>query len=312
MKAKNYRAAYAAAVTAASAVVSLILPPSITLIVYGVASGTSIGDLFLAGVVPAFLYTVFMMVTVRATVKSRGYEATPNRPIVEPTKPRGEAARELWRAFYKAIPALGLPVLILVGIRFGFFTPTEAAAVALFYALFCGLVVYKEFKLDAFYASLVSSVRLVGLIMLVIAAAQLYSWALTSERIPQEFSQSVFAVTENSIVLLLLINVILLIVGMFIEANAAIIIMTPILLPLATDLGMDPVQLGILITVNLGVGLITPPVGLAIMLAGEIAETSFVQAAKAAVPFLLAAIGFVLIITFIPEVSLWLPSLIEH
>ena len=310
MKAKNYRAAYAAAVTAASAVISPILPPSITLIVYGVASGTSIGDLFMAGVVPAVLYTVLLMIAVRVTVKKRGYVGAPQLRtnaggVQETTK------TPVWPAFYKAIPALGLPLLILVGIRMGFFTPTEAAAVALFYALFCGIAVYREFRWSAFFQSLVSSARLVGLIMLVIAAAQLYSYALTSERIPQGIAESVFSITSNPVVLLLIMNVLLLIVGMFIEANAAIIIMTPILLPLGAALGIDPVHLGIMVTINLGVGLITPPVGLCVMLAGEIAGVSYMQAVKDTIPFLLAAIALILAVTFVPQVSLWLPNLTQ-
>ena len=320
MKAKNYRAAYAAAVTAASAVISPILPPSITLIVYGVASGTSIGDLFIAGIGPALLYTAFLMIAVRMTVKKRGY-ATPLLSRKGPgaavasnvaAQPRNDSPNgRLWPAFYQAIPALGLPVLILVGIRMGYFTPTEAAAVALFYALFCGIVVYREFRLPAFYQSLVSSARLVGLIMLVIAAAQLYSYALTSKRIPQGIAQSVFEITSNPVVLLLILNLLLLIVGMFIEANAAIIIMTPILLPLGAELGIDPVHLGIMVTINLGVGLITPPVGLCVMLAGEIAGVSYMQAIKDTVPFLVAAVVLILSVTFIPEISLWLPNLTQ-
>lgn len=310
MRARNYRAAYAAAVTAASAVISPILPPSITLIVYGVASGTSIGDLFIAGIVPALLYTLFLMLVVRATVKKRGFVSPPAAGAAHGPQPdRHQASGTVWTAFYKAIPALGLPVLILVGIRMGLFTPTEAAAVAFFYALFCGIVVYREFNLRAFYDSLVGSARLVGLIMLVIAAAQLYSYALTSKRIPQEFAQSVFEVTSNPIVLLLLLNLLLVLVGMFIEANAAIIIMTPILLPLGTELGLDPVHLGIMVTLNLGVGLITPPVGLCVMLAGEIAETTFVQTVRAAVPFIMAAFTLVLLVTFVPAISTWLPNL---
>lgn len=313
MKARNYRAAFSAAVTAASPVVAPVMPPSITLIVYGVVSGTSIGQLFFAGIVPAVLYILLLMITVHLVVRKNGFtdEAVQNAPSINDIGKAAKADRPaFWPSLVRAIPGLLLPLLILGGIRFGFFTPTEAAAIAVVYALLVGLFVYREMNFKKLVHSMADSTLIIGLIMLVLAAAQLYSWALTSGRVPQAAAEAIFGITENPILLLLLMNVLLLFVGMFIEANAALIIITPILLPLAVSIGVDPVHLGILIVVNLGIGLVTPPVGIALMLSAEIAKVKMISAVKASWPFLLTGLAFLLLITFVPQISLWLPQLL--
>ncbi|WP_409048170.1 TRAP transporter large permease [Microbacterium sp. HA-8] len=313
MKERNYRAAYAAVVTAASPVVSPIMPPSITLIVYGVASGTSIGALFFAGILPAFLYIALLMITVHLTVQKQGFTAEAMQAAPD-MRNIGKVAREdrpkFWISLYRALPALLLPVLILAGIRFGWFTATEAAAMAVVYALVVGLLIYREITLKKIVYALTDSALVVGLIMLVLAAAQLYSWALTSGRVPEAMADAIFAVSENPVILLLLMNLLLIVIGMFIEANAALIILTPILLPLAVSIGVDPVHLGIIIIANLGIGLLTPPVGIALMLSAELGKVSMVSAIRAAWPFLLAGLAFILVVTFVPEVSMWLPTLL--
>lgn len=312
MKARDYKAAYTAVVTAAAPVVSPIMPPSITMIVYGVVSGTSIGQLFFAGVVPALLYIAMLMVTVHLTVRKQGFtddlvaRTGDIRTIgITPKDDRPKVLPALWRA----LPALLLPLLILGGIRFGWFTPTEAAAVAVIYALVVGLVIYREITVRKLVTALAESSVMIGLIMLVLAAAQLYSWALTSGRVPQQAADAIFGITDNVILLLLLVNLLLLIIGMFIEANAALIIITPILLPVMTALGVDPVHLGVIIVVNLGIGLITPPVGIALMLSAEISKVSFLAAVRASGPFLLTGLLFLLLVTYVPQISLWLPQL---
>lgn len=314
MKQRNYKPAYASAVMAAAPVVDPIMPPSITMIVYGVVSGTSIGALFFAGIVPAFLYVAILMLVVHFTSKSLGFtdEAIAeakmlNRPIG--TIPKEERP-PFWASLWKATPALLLPFIILGGIRFGWFTPTEAAAVAVVYALLVGIFVYRELTWKKFLFGMADSALIVGLIMLVLAAAQIYSWALTLGLVPQQAAEAIFGITSNPIILLLLINAVLLVAGMFIEANAALIILTPILLPVATAAGIDPVHLGIIIVVNLSIGLLTPPVGIGLMLAAEIGKVSMLRAVKAVVPFLLAGLLFLLLITFVPEISLWLPNLL--
>jgi C4-dicarboxylate transporter, DctM subunit len=312
MKERKYRPEYASAVMAAAPVVDPIMPPSITMIVYGVVSGTSIGALFFAGIVPAVLYVLMLMVLIHFTVKKLGF--TKEAMAIAQDKARiGMTAKEdrpkFLPSLWKAMPALLLPVLILGGIRFGVFTPTEAAAVAVVYALIVGFVVYRELTWKRLIYSLADSTLIVGLIMLVLSAAQIYSWALTSGLVPQMAAEAIFTITENPIILLL-INAVLLVVGMFIEANAALIILTPILYPVATSLGIDPVHLGIIIVVNLSVGLLTPPVGIGLMLSAELAKVSMVKAVKAVAPFLIAGLVFLLLITFVPEISLFLPNLL--
>ncbi len=313
MKERKYRPEYASAVMAAAPVVDPIMPPSITMIVYGVVSGTSIGALFFAGIVPAVLYVLMLMILIHFTVKKLGFtkEAIAiaqdkARIGMTPKEDRPKFLPSLW----KALPALLLPVLILGGIRFGVFTPTEAAAIAVVYALVVGFVVYRELSIKRLVYALADSTLIVGLIMLVLSAAQIYSWALTSGLVPQMAAEAIFTITENPIVLLLLINAVLLVVGMFIEANAALIILTPILYPVATSMGVDPVHLGIIIVVNLSVGLLTPPVGIGLMLSAELAKVSMVKAIKAVAPFLIAGIAFLLLITFVPQISLFLPNLL--
>lgn len=313
MKERKYRPEYASAVMAAAPVVDPIMPPSITMIVYGVVSGTSIGALFFAGIVPAVLYVLMLMVLIHFTVKKLGFTKEAMaiaqdkaRIGMTPKEDRPKFLPSLW----KALPALLLPVLILGGIRFGVFTPTEAAAIAVVYALVVGFVVYRELSVKRLVYALADSTLIVGLIMLVLSAAQIYSWALTSGLVPQMAAEAIFAITENPVILLLLINAVLLVVGMFIEANAALIILTPILYPVATSMGVDPVHLGIIIVVNLSVGLLTPPVGIGLMLSAELAKVSMLKAVKAVAPFLVAGLVFLLLITFVPEISLWLPNLL--
>lgn len=310
MKQRKYRPEYAAAVMGAAPVVDPIMPPSITMIVYGVVSGTSIGALFFAGIVPAILYVIMLMLVVHFTAKRLGFTKEVMQDIKDINK-IGTIAKEDRAKFlpslWKAMPALLLPLLILGGIRFGWFTPTEAAAVAVVYALIVGVFVYRELTWKRFVYAMADSTLVVGLIMLVLACAQIYSWALTAGLVPQAIAQAIFSVSENPVVLLLLINAVLLLIGMFIEANAALIILTPILFPIAMSAGIDPVHLGIIIVVNLSVGLLTPPVGIGLMLSAQLAKVNLVQAVKAVVPFLLAGLVFLLIITFVPEISLWLP-----
>ncbi len=313
MKERNYRPAYAAAVTAAAPVVDPIMPPSITMIVYGVVTGTSIGALFFAGIVPAILYVAMLMITVHLTAPRMGFTknamAAAGDPRTLGTLPRSDRPR-FWPSLYKALPSLLLPLLILGGIRFGVFTPTEAAAIAVVYALIVGFFVYRELNWRKLVYALADSVLIVGLIMLVLAAAQIYSWALTSGLVPQAAAQAIFSLTDNPYVLLLMVNVVLLIVGMFIEANAALIILAPILFPVATSMGIDPVHLGIVIVANLSVGLLTPPVGVGLMLAAELSKVNMLQAVRAVGPFLLMGLIYLLLITFLPQISLWLPNLL--
>lgn len=312
MKDRDYKAAYSAAVTASTAIIAPILPPSITLILFGVITNTSIGQLFFAGLVPAVLFTAAMMLTVHLTVKRRGLtpEATANVADSEIGKVPKEHIPRLGKAFLGAVPALLVPVLILVGIRGGFFTPTEAAGMTVAYSLLIGFFVYRELTLKKLIKVMGESTVLIGIIMLVLSAAQLYSWALTSGNVPQTVAAAMLSLSDNPIVILLLINVLLLIVGMFIEANAAILILVPILFPVAIELGIDPLHLGVVVVLNMGLGLITPPVGLNLMLSSEIAKVDVLKTTVAMLPFLAAGLLVLLTLTFVPQFSTWLPGLL--
>lgn len=313
MKERGYRPGFAASATATSALLSPILPPSITLILYGVVTGSSIGQLFFAGIVPAALFTVTLMAFVYFSVKRIGF--TPE--AVAQAKTDGDVGKTprdqippLGSAFIKAVPALMLPVLILVGIRGGFFTPTEAAAMSVVYALLVGFFVYRDLNWKRLRTALVESTHLIGLIMLVLSMAQLYSWALTSGRVPETVTNAIMGLTDNTFVLLLLINILLLVIGMFIEANAALIIIVPILFPICMAAGIDPLHLGILVVVNLGIGLITPPVGLTLLLSAEIAGMSNTQAIRSMLPWFAITLVFLVLLTYIPALSTWLPHLV--
>ncbi|MGO3884917.1 MAG: TRAP transporter large permease [Mycetocola sp.] len=314
MKARNYNAAFSAAVSAAAPVVSPLMPPSIAMIVYGVVSGTSIGQLFFAGIIPAFIYIAMLMVAVHLVVRKQGFTdaalVLANGDFSKIGKTAPADRPKFWPSLVGAIPAILMPVIILVGIRFGVFTPTEAAAVAVVYSLLVGVFVYRELKVKELVRSMIDSAIIVGLIMLVLAAAQLYSWALTQGRVPETIANGLFTITDNPIVLLLMMNLLLLVIGMFLEANAAVIILTPILLPLGVSMGVDPVHLGVIIVGNLGVGLITPPVGITLMLASEIAKVNLIASIRAVAPFLVTALAFILLITYVPQLSLWLPGLL--
>ena len=309
MISRGYTRGYTAAVNATAPVNDPIMPPSITMIVFGVVTGTSIGNLFFAGIVPAFIFIGLMMLVVHFTVLKQGFTDEVKAKAANP-KDIGKIAKEdrpsASKAFVEAIPALIMPVIILVGIRGGFFTPTEAAAVAVVYALLVGLL-YRELTFKTLIYGAIDSAITVGLIMLVLAAAQLYSWALTAGRVPEQIADALFSVSDNKYVILLMMNVLLLIAGMFLEANAALIIIAPILLPVALAIGMDPVHLGIVVVVNMSIGLITPPVGIVLMLAAALAKVSMVKAIKAVLPFLGVMLIYLMLITYVPEISLWLP-----
>lgn len=329
MEKRDYRAAYSAVVTAAASVVGPILPPSITLIVYGVVSGTSISDLFMGGVIPAILYTGAMMLAVHFTVNRTGFVPAKARAgkVALPTarKFRSEQRavasvvdsndnaalkKPAGRIIVAALPALGMPVLILVGIRGGYFTPTEAAAMAVFYAALAGVFLYRELNLRRIFDALKDSTGTVGIIMIVLAAAQLYSWALSIGNVPQTVTSALGVFSEHPVVFLIVLNLLLIVVGMFIEANAAIIIITPLVLPIALQAGVDPVQLGLIIVVNMGIGLITPPVGVCLMLASSIAKRPYIEVVKSSGPFLAAGVGVLLLVTYVPQISLFLPRVL--
>ncbi|WNF36299.1 TRAP transporter large permease [Bacillaceae bacterium IKA-2] len=295
MVAKQYDVNFASAVQAVSGALGVIIPPSIPMILYGVVVGVSIGDLFIAGIIPGMLIGFSLILTAVIISKRRGYKGVDSFTW-----------RERWFAFKNAIFALLMPTIILGGIYGGIFTPTEAAVVAVFYALIVGLFIYKEIKIKDLVPILVKSGKTTAIIMLIIGNAGLLGWLLTRERIPQTVAQSFINFSDNPIVFLLIINMFLLIVGMFFETSASVIILAPILAPIAIQLGIDPIHFGIVMVVNLAIGMVTPPLGVNLFVAMQISNVRLEKISKAALPFLFVLIFNVLLISFVPEISTFL------
>ncbi|GAB7388883.1 TRAP transporter large permease [Bacillaceae bacterium] len=300
MVARGYDRNFAGAVQAVSGELGVIIPPSIPMILFGVAAEVSVGTLFIAGIIPGLLVGFSLLLVVFFIARRKGYKGT-----------EGITWREKWKAFKEAFLALLMPVIILGGIYGGLFTPTEAAGVAVVYAFIIGFFVYKEIKwkhlIDIFTKSAITT----SIIMIIIANAGVFGWILTRERIPQMIAEQFTQLTESPIVFLLLVNVLLWIVGMFFETSASILILAPILTPIAVMLGIDPVHFGIIMIVNLAMGMVTPPVGVNLFVSVQIAETTLEKMTSALLPFLFIVVVDILIISYVPALSTWLPSLME-
>jgi tripartite ATP-independent transporter DctM subunit len=291
--------AFSAAVTASASTIGPIIPPSIPFVVYGVLVGASIGRLFLGGAIPGVLMGLYLMVAVYLISKKRGY-----------AKGQRETLKGLLAAFNAAVPALFLPVIILWGIVGGIVTPTESAVLAVLYALFLGAVVYRELTLASMARVFGEAALTTGIIMYIIGASQLMAWMLTREQAGPLLVAAVTSVTLNPLLVLLVLNLILLILGCFLETLSIMIIVVPVLLPLIKTVGIDPVHFGVVLTLNLMIGLITPPVGMAMFIACTIARISIVEFAKEVLPFFVALVLVLLAISYFPELVLFLPNLL--
>ena len=297
MRRDGYDPAYAAALTAAGS----LLGPSLSLILYGVLTGTSIADLFLAGIAPAFLLCGLLVAY--ALWKAR----RENHPL-PPVLPKSERAG----AIARALPALFLPVIIVGGIRSGVFTPTEAAAVAAIYALVVGTVIYRTLSPRQIVNSFYETATMSAGVMLVVAMASMTSFILGIENIPQSIAQGLLALTDSPILLLILLNVILLILGFFLEPLAALILAMPILNQLSPIIGLDPVQFGVMIVFNLMIGMITPPVGLCLFIVSAIGRVPLDKVSRAALPMIAICFVVLALVGLVPALSLTLPALIGH
>jgi len=301
MEKRGYGKAFSSAVTGASALITPIIPPGIALIIYGFVGNVSIGRLFLAGVVPGVMTCLFMMVVVHFISKRRGY-----LPIYE----KRAGIREVFRAFREASWALFLPVVIVGGIRFGVFTPTEAGSIAILYALVLGTIVYREMTLKDLKTGLIETVTTTASIMLIIAAASSFAWILTWERVPQITANWVLTMVSSPGVFLLLINIFLLIVGMFIEGNAAMLVLIPIFMPMVQALGINDVHFGMVFIFNMAVGSLTPPMGTVMFTTCSITGAKIGDYIRESVPFYLVLLFCLLLITYVPQISLFLPDLL--
>jgi C4-dicarboxylate transporter DctM subunit len=299
MAKKGYATDFAAALIACAGTIGTMIPPSIPMIIYGVATGTSIGALFIAGAVPGILMGLALMAHSYVVSRRRGYVGLPF-----PT------ARDTWVAFREALLTLLMPIIIVGGILGGVFTPTEAAAIAVFYSLVLGGLVYRELKRRDMPGILISTGVGTGVVMFIIATSTVYSWILARWNIPLQLANAFTGVSDNPWVFLLMVNILLLLVGTVMETVPSIIIFAPVLLPLANRLGIDPVFFGVIMVVNLSMGLASPPSGATLFVSTAIAQERLDRVCRAVWPLFFSMVAILLLITFVPSLVMFLPRLV--
>lgn len=301
MKQQNYPADYSAAVTASSAVIGIIIPPSIPFILYGIITNTSIAKMFLGGIVPGILVGVALMVTTYYTTKKHGYgKAGENRKF---------RFKRVWDTFKRAWLALLLPVIVVGGILGGIFTATEAGVVAAFVALILGIFVYKEIKIAEVAEILLSTAKTTAVVLFLCGMAMVTAWLLTRARVPFTLASMLTSITTSQIGILLIGNVLLFLVGFVMDLTPAMLILAPILLPVMESVGIDPVYFGVLMSVNLGIGLITPPVGTVLYVACGVADIKLEQLVRAIIPFLITLLVVLTLLIIFPQCVLFIPNL---
>ena len=300
MKREGYSTEFSAAVNVTSATTGLIIPPSNILIVYSLASGgVSVAALFLAGYIPGILTGLLLMVVAMIWAKKKNYKTG-----------KRSSAKQIFKTFIEGFPSLMLLVVVIGGIVAGVFTATEASAIAVLYTLILGFI-YREISIKNLPEIILSASATTAIVMLLIAASMGMSWIMSYENIPQDITTFLLEISNNPFVILLIINLILLIVGTFMDMTPAVLIFTPIFLPVVTALGMDPVHFGIIMILNLCIGLCTPPVGSVLFVGVGVAGTTIQKVIKPLVPLLAAMILALFLITYIPQISLWLPNLFD-
>lgn len=298
MKEEGYDADFSAAVTASSSVIGVIIPPSIPFVIYGVITGTSIGRLFLGGLIPGVLIGLVQMVISYFICAKRGMGS-----------PKRFSIRDFFGSLRRGILALFMPVIILGGIIFGIVTPTEAAVLAILYALFVSMVVYRELKPRDLPRLIYESGITTAIVMFMIAGAFLYSWIITNDQIPQKLTALIGMLTRDKNVVLLLFVVVYLVAGMFIDLGAAMILLVPVLYPVTRIMGIDPILFGIVTVIALAVGLVTPPVGACLFIASEIGGIPILKTARSAIPYLLGILLVLMAIILYPPLALFIPGL---
>jgi tripartite ATP-independent transporter DctM subunit len=301
MASHGFKREFAGALTCASAIVGPIFPPSIPLIIYGSATNVSIIQLLLAGIVPALICVALLMITVAILAWRRHY----------PRAPRWPTLRELWADFLPALPALMTPVLLVSGMLLGFFTPTEAASITVAYVILISAVIYRTLTWRHLVHSAFETLKSTSAILIIVAAAALFGWIMAIEQIPQTLARSLLSLSTDPLMLLLIVNVILLIAGMFLDSTTATLLIIPIIAPPLHLAGIDPVHLGIVAIFNLMLGLLTPPMGLALFLITDIAQVSMRAVLRELLPFYIPLVATLAIITLVPELSLWIPKMIR-
>jgi len=300
MTKEGYDRDFSVAVTAASSVIAPIIPPSIIMVLYGGLMGVSIAGLFAAGIVPGLLIGIGMMILTRFISEIRNYPQ--HQEKITFNRVKTETSKALW--------ALFMPVIILGGILGGIFTPTEAAAVAVGYALFLGFVIYRNVSLKDFYWLLFRNSVMMGVIILILSAAAVLAWLFAIEQLPQAVAGFFTSITDNRYILLLLINFLMLIVGMFMDILSSLIILGPILAPMAINLGVDPLHFGMMMCVNLSIAMITPPVGGCLFIGMVVGKISFGKLVRAIWPYIFVELMVLLMVIYIPGITMFMPKLL--
>lgn len=307
MERVGYKRPYSAAITASAGIIGVLIPPSIPFIIYGVTANQSIGKIFLAGIVPGLLFGLAFMLVSKLTVNKNlepAARATKKmEDVVNRSRKVGLRQHSVW--------ALITPVIILGGIYGGIFTPTEAAGVAVVYALAVSLFVYQDLKFTELGTIFLKSGLTSATVLVMVVMAASFGRLLTLEKVPVDVANFITSLSHNPYMVLLLINIMLLIVGMFMETIASIIILTPILLPIIQQLGIDPIHFGVIMTANLAIGFCTPPLGANLFIATGVANVSLESLVKSIIPYLVSMIVILFLVTYIPQLSLFLPSLID-
>ena len=300
MKDEGYDADFSVAITASTSVVGPIIPPSVPMVIAGTLTNLSIAKLFVGGIMPGLIMGLGFIIPTYYMAKKRNYPKHERVPMKERVK-----------IIKDVIWALLMPIILMVGILSGIFTPTEASIVTVLYAFVVGIFIYKEIKLKDIFPIFRDTVIAAGSVIILVGIANLFAWILTSERVPQTIANGILSITENPILVILIMNIVLLFTGMFMESIAAIIIMIPVLLPVATAIGMSPIHFSIMAILNLMIGLVTPPVGLCLTTAAQIGKISTGRAIKANAPFLVVLILILALVSYVPAVTTFLPGLMK-
>lgn len=297
MRSKGFKPGFAAAVTSSSAIVGPIFPPSIPLIIYGTVTGVSVIQLLLGGILPGLLCVAMLMLMTGWLAVRRNY----------PRAERWPKMRELWRDFKPAFPAIVAPVILIVGMLLGFFTPTEIASVTVAYAILISSLFYRELTLKGLLDAAYETIRASAGILLIVAVAALFGWILSVEQVPQKLTGVLLSISTNPYVLLMIVNVLLLVAGMFLDSTTAILVIAPIIAKPLVMAGVDPVHLGMVVVFNLMIGLLTPPMGLALFLVADIAKVTMKEVLREMAPFYVPLFVTLMLITYIPAITTWLP-----
>lgn len=299
MKDAGYDEEFAVGITAASSTIGPIIPPSLPMVIYGVMASTSVGQLFAAGLLPGLLMGGMLMSMIFIISRRRGYTADARFSV-----------GVLGRTFGRAVLSLMTPVIIVGGILTGAFTPTESAVAAVVYALLLGLVVYRTLTWRKLLKVSMETIETTAIILFIVGAASIFAWILSSNQVTQNLVALMGPFADNKIAVLMFSNIVLIIVGCFMETIAAITILVPVLLPMAIAVGVDPVHFGVIMVLNLMIGLLTPPVGMVLYVLSRVSNVSFERCMRGTIPFLVPLVFCLLLVTFIPTISMWLPTLI--